>query len=173
MIELAQLLYHLDDLVAYVINLFFRVEPAKAEADRGMCQVIAGSESFQNVQLRFECRRGTGRAAGNRDIVDSHQQALALGVGKADVQIVGQTALHRAVDVDARRDSVISVIFNLSRRKLRRFDSSGISRLADFTSRDQGRRYLGTFSVPERMPRSCPPPSICAVIWTRGLRRRT
>ena len=29
----------------------------------------------------------------------------------------------------------------------------------------------GTFSVPERMPRSCPPPSICAVMRTRGLRR--
>ena len=29
----------------------------------------------------------------------------------------------------------------------------------------------GTFSVPERMPRSWPPPSICAVMRTRGLRR--
>ena len=29
----------------------------------------------------------------------------------------------------------------------------------------------GTFRVPERMPRSCPPPSICAVMRTRGLRR--
>ena len=26
----------------------------------------------------------------------------------------------------------------------------------------------GTGSVPERMPRSCPPPSICAVMRTRG-----
>ena len=31
----------------------------------------------------------------------------------------------------------------------------------------------GTFSVPDRMPRSCPPPSICAVSCTRGLLRRT
>ena len=31
----------------------------------------------------------------------------------------------------------------------------------------------GTLSVPERMPRSWPPPLICSASWTRGLRRRT
>ncbi len=31
----------------------------------------------------------------------------------------------------------------------------------------------GTFSVPDRMPRSWPPPSMIAVSRTRGLRRRT
>ena len=31
----------------------------------------------------------------------------------------------------------------------------------------------GTLSVPDRMPRSWPPPLICSASSTRGLRRRT
>ena len=31
----------------------------------------------------------------------------------------------------------------------------------------------GMLSVPDRMPRSCPPPLICSASSTRGFRRRT
>ena len=50
-----------------------------------------------------------------------------------------------------------------------RLDSSGISAW-QIAHASPNPTMPGTFSVPERMPRSWPPPSICAVNCTRGLR---
>src|SRR5258708_38479484 len=62
--------------------------------------------------------------------------------------------------------------FSLSRKKDRRFDSSAISAFARAHASPKPTMPV-TFNVPDRIPRSCPPPSICAVSCTRGFRRRT
>src|ERR1019366_4995661 len=65
--QFAQTQHGFDHAVAYVIDLGFGVESSDAEANRTVCQIVAGAESFQNVR-GLERRRGARRSAGNRDI---------------------------------------------------------------------------------------------------------
>src|SRR5213078_2474899 len=95
--ELAQLGDDLNHLVNDVVDLFLRVETAEAESDRGVSEVFANTQCFEYV-ARLQGCRSTGRAAGNRDVVDAHEQRFALDIGKAHVQVVRQAVLHRAVD---------------------------------------------------------------------------
>ena len=44
--KLAQLLHHVDHLVGHVIDFVFRVEPAEAEPDGRMRQVVARAQAF-------------------------------------------------------------------------------------------------------------------------------
>src|ERR1035437_5653322 len=62
--------------------------------------------------------------------------------------------------------------FSRSRKTPRRPYSSPISRAAT-THASPKPTIPGTFSVPDRIPSSCPPPSICAVSLTRGFCLRT
>ena len=70
-----------------------------------MRQVVADADRPQHVR-RFDCRRRAGRPRRNRDVVDRHQQRLALDIREADIQIVRQTLVHRAVDVNLRHGRV-------------------------------------------------------------------
>ena len=144
-------------LAADVIHFFLGVEAAEAEADRGVRQIVADAQRLQHV-AGLERRRGAGRAARHRDVVDAHQQRFAFDVGEADVQVVRQPVLHRAVDVDLVELGSSSRPCSLSRRNARRFDSSGISALAD------ARR-------PRPSPR-CPARSACRNACRARARRR-
>ena len=63
-----------------------------------MRQVVARAQGLQDV-TGFKRRGGASRPTGNRDVVDAHQQAFALDIGEADVQVVRQAVIHRPVDV--------------------------------------------------------------------------
>src|SRR5215469_15499826 len=97
--KFAQALYRLDYAISDVIDFGVGVEASDAEADGAVRQVIARAQGLQYIRW-LQRRRGAGRAAGNRDVVDAHQQRLAFHVGKTDVQVAGQPMLHGAVDID-------------------------------------------------------------------------
>ena len=90
--KLAQFAHHVDQFVGHVIDLFFRVEAADAEADGGMRDIVAHAQRLQHV-TRLERGRRAGRAARNRDIVDAHQQRFAFHIRKAHIQAVRQAVL--------------------------------------------------------------------------------
>src|SRR5712692_2778003 len=97
--ELAQLLDHVYNLCRDVIYLFLRIEPAEAEANGGVRQIVARAERFQDV-AGLERRRGARRSARYCNVVNSHQQRFAFHVSEADVQIVRQPVFYGAVDVN-------------------------------------------------------------------------
>src|SRR6185437_4930494 len=96
--ELAEVPYDVDELVGDVVNLGLGVEAAETEADGAMCDVVAQAEGLEH-EAGLQRGGGTGRPGGNRNIVDAHQQALALDVDEAHVQVAGQVMLHVAVDL--------------------------------------------------------------------------
>ena len=79
-------------------------------------------------------RRGARRSAGNCDVVDAHQQRFAFDVGKADVQVAGQTVLHRAVDVNLVELAHDAVVQTSRAGPPDAQDSFGISSLRDGAS---------------------------------------
>src|SRR6266851_2070894 len=95
--KLAELGDDLHHLVDDVVDFLLRVEASEAEANRGVGEVFADAYCFEYVARLQGCRR-TGGTAGNRDVVDAHEERFAFDVGKAHVQVVGQAVLHRAVD---------------------------------------------------------------------------
>src|SRR5580692_9741908 len=97
--KLAQLGDDLDHFVNHVVDFLLRVESAESEADRGVGQVFSDAQRLENV-AGFQSGRSAGGAARYGDVIDAHQERFALDVGKAHVQVVRQTVLERAVDVD-------------------------------------------------------------------------
>ena len=63
-----------------------------------MGQLVADAERAQHV-AGFERRRGAGRARRHRDVLERHEERLALDERERDVQVAGQPVLERAVDV--------------------------------------------------------------------------
>src|SRR5262249_35955391 len=78
--------------------LVLGVEPAEAEPDRRVRELVADPERFQHVR-RLERRRRAGRARRHRDVLETHEQRLALDEGEAQVQVAGQTLHRMAVQV--------------------------------------------------------------------------
>src|ERR1700686_4076982 len=96
--QFAQTQYRLNYAVAHVIDLSLGVEAPDTEADRTVRQIVARAESLQYIRW-FKRRRGACRSARNRDIVDAHQQRLAFHIGKADIQIAGQSMSPGTIDI--------------------------------------------------------------------------
>src|SRR5580700_6381805 len=90
--QLAQFPYCFDHADCYIIDLFFRVEPAETESDGSVGQIVADTERLENV-AGLERGRGASRSARYRDVVDAHQKALAFDVGETDIQVVGEAML--------------------------------------------------------------------------------
>src|SRR5580704_3685837 len=97
--KFAQLGDDLDHLVDDVVDFLLRVKAAEAEADRGVGQIFADAERLEDV-AGFKGGRGARRTAGNRNVVDAHEERFAFDIGEAHVQVVGQAMLERAVDED-------------------------------------------------------------------------
>src|SRR5579872_1979100 len=97
--EFAETFDSFDHAVRNVVDFGFGVEAADAETNRTVRQVVAGAESLQYIRW-LQRRRGASRSAGNCDVVDAHEQRLALDVGEADVQVAGEPMVHGTVDVD-------------------------------------------------------------------------
>src|SRR5277367_6820471 len=95
--KLAQLGDDLHHLIDDVVDLLLRVKAAQAEADRGMGQVFANSQSLQHI-AGLQGGRSTRRTARDRNVVDAHQERLAFDISKAHVEVVRQAMLQRAVD---------------------------------------------------------------------------
>ena len=107
-----------------------------------------------------EAGRGTARRSGRHgDVADADEQRLAVDAGETHVQVVGQPALERTIDDDA---------VELGRQP--RQQAIAQPRRAGASPRPSPRWHIahaapsptmpGTFSVPDRRPRSWPPPTI-------------
>src|ERR1039458_9561386 len=163
--KLTQTLNGFDDAISNIVHLGFGIEAADAEANRTVRQVVTRAQSLQYIRW-LKRRRGACRTAGNGDVVDPHQQRLTFHVREANVQVAGQAMLHRSVDV-----GLIQTVHDAV-AQAKRQDSCGISSCAIAQALPRP-TIPGTFKVPERMPRSWPPPSMRAESWTRGFLRRT
>src|ERR1700758_3835128 len=84
--KLAQALDRFDHTIGHIVDFRLGIESPNAKANRAMRQVVAGAESLQYIRW-LQRRRGARRSAGNRYVVDSHQQRFALNIGEAYVQV--------------------------------------------------------------------------------------
>ena len=96
--ELAEVLDDGDDLVGDVVDLCLGVEAAEAEADGGVSDVVAEAEGLEDV-AGLQRGGGAGRAGGDSDVVDAHEERFAFDVDEAHVQVAGEVVLHVAVDL--------------------------------------------------------------------------
>ena len=133
------------------------VRPRPKRID-GAGAIADGADRLEHVRRGLAA--GTaGRAGRHGEIAERHQQRLAFDIVEADVEVVRQAAVgrgtvdphavepraegRRAADRAARRAAPL-------RRHLLAADLRGAAKPT----------MPGTFSVPERRPFSCPPPSI-------------
>ena len=147
----------------------FGREAADREADRAVRQFVVAAQRTQHIR-RFQLSRRAGRTGRHRHVLDRHDQRFAFDVVEADVQVVRHALFHVAVDIH---------LFDF--RQTVAADGRAACRMRSFSRRHFFARRCGRLrpcrrsgasaSVPERMPRSWPPPCICASIRTRGLRR--
>src|SRR2546425_8432800 len=82
-----------------VIDLFLSREPPDGEANGAVRELIASAERAQHIR-RFERRRRACRARRHRDILDRHDQTLALDEVEAYVEVVRYAPLDAPVDID-------------------------------------------------------------------------
>src|SRR5487761_2029868 len=80
------------------IDLFRGVEAADGETNGGMRQFVRASQRTQHVG-RLEAGGGAGRARGDGDFLDAHDQRLALDEVEADVEIARYAPVQVAVQV--------------------------------------------------------------------------
>src|SRR5260221_8075937 len=79
--ELAQAPHGAHDLSDREVDLLALREPAEAEADRAVRQLVSDLHRAQDV-ARFQAGARAGRARGDRQVLDAHDQRLALDVGE-------------------------------------------------------------------------------------------
>src|SRR5688572_17241748 len=150
--ELAQLLHFAAQQVCREIDFFLVAEAPERDAHRAVRQLVRAPERAQHVR-RLERSRGARRARRHGDVLDRHDQRLPLDEVEAHVEVVRNAPLEVAVHVH---------LFDV----LDRAEQPVAQRAA---SPKPTIWWVG--SVPERKPRSWPPPWICASRRTRGLRR--
>ncbi len=63
-----------------------------------MRDIVPQSQSLENITGLQSCG-GAGGAGADRNIVDAHQQRLALDIDKAHVEVAGKVVFHVAVDL--------------------------------------------------------------------------
>mmetsp|Transcript_6707 Transcript_6707/g.14649 ORF Transcript_6707/g.14649 Transcript_6707/m.14649 type:complete len:368 (-) Transcript_6707:290-1393(-) len=99
--HLAKPVHVLDAHLDGVVHLRLGREAADAEADRGVRHLLVDAERAEDVR-RLERGGGAGGAARHRNVLERHQQALALHVRKRHVEVARVPALHRSVDGGVR-----------------------------------------------------------------------
>ena len=125
---------------------------------RGAREVGVEAERLQHVG-RFLAAGRTGGAGRHADVADAEEQRLAHDVREADVQVVREPVRHRAVDVKVGHTRRAGP--RAGDRAARRRGSPRPSTSAAAISAALPKPTMpGTFSVPERRPRSWPPPSM-------------
>ena len=96
--KLPQPLDGLNHAIRHIIDFGFSIESSNAKPNRAVRQIVARRPE-PSIRSWLKRRRGACRSAGNRNIVDPHQQRLAFDIREADIQIARQSVLHVAVDV--------------------------------------------------------------------------
>mmetsp|Transcript_20258 Transcript_20258/g.71617 ORF Transcript_20258/g.71617 Transcript_20258/m.71617 type:complete len:489 (+) Transcript_20258:292-1758(+) len=85
-----------------VVYLCDRREAAEAEADRRVRQLLVDADGTQDIR-RLQRRRRARRAARHGDVLQRHQQALALHVRERQVHVAREPPLRVAVEHDVAR----------------------------------------------------------------------
>ena len=171
--HLAQAVHFADHQLDHVIDLLLGVEPAEAEADAAVGQFVADAQRPQDVARLQAGADVQAEPLRHGHVLDAHHQPLALDVGEADVQ---RCPGSRSVGWPLRYDSGSWSMMPLRSRSR---SAEGLLALVGHLAAGRARTALpkptisGTGSVPERMPRSWPPPSICGSSRTRGSFLRT
>ncbi|KAJ8550279.1 hypothetical protein ON010_g10790 [Phytophthora cinnamomi] len=110
--HLAQTRDVLDAQLHGVVDLGLRRETADAEADGRVRQVLAHADGAQHVR-RLERRARASAARGHGDVLERHEQTLALHVGERQVEVARVPLLQVAVEhhvLDAVRDAVVELV---------------------------------------------------------------
>ncbi|KAF5292743.1 hypothetical protein FQR65_LT20226 [Abscondita terminalis] len=95
--ELAQLDHIGADGADRVVDFFLGRETADGHAQAAVREFVAAAQGAQHV-AGLKAGRSTGRAGGNRQTLDAHDQGFALDEVEAHVQVLRNTVLHAAVD---------------------------------------------------------------------------
>ena len=108
-----------DDEVDHVVDLLLGVEPAEAEADRRVRELVADAERAEHV-ARLERRRRARRAGRHRDVLERHQQRLALDERERDVEVARQRRSGSSepltyVSVSFARDAAVEPVAQRAR----------------------------------------------------------
>merc|ERR1712032_558713 len=77
--QLAKLVDSLDDLLNNVVDLLRRCEAANTEAETRVCVLVVQTKRAKHV-ARLERSGRASRAGGEADILERHQERLALDV---------------------------------------------------------------------------------------------
>mmetsp|Transcript_14196 Transcript_14196/g.40417 ORF Transcript_14196/g.40417 Transcript_14196/m.40417 type:complete len:402 (+) Transcript_14196:48-1253(+) len=94
------------------IDFFLRRETPDAESQAAVCQFVIHAERSQHV-TGFQRRRGAGRTRTDGNILQRHQQALALNVRETVVQATG--VVVRGISVsDHLRDALFDSLLQLA-----------------------------------------------------------
>ena len=123
---------HVADLLRGVINLRRRRRAADPESQRRQRAILRQPQRHQHMR-RFRLR--ARRARRHRDVVEAHQQRLAVNAGEADVQVARQPRRPSRRSPSSRRSSLASRSSNRSRSAATRFDFG-----RHFRARDLRRR---------------------------------
>src|SRR6185312_1986683 len=95
----AQLVDLAADQLDREVDLALGGEAADGEADRAVRELVAAAKRAQHVRRLERCRRAR-RARRHGEVLDRHDEALALDEIEADVEVVRNAMLEAAVDVD-------------------------------------------------------------------------
>jgi hypothetical protein len=82
--KLSQELYAFPDGLEDVIDLRLRSKPSNPKPNTRVCGFIRRPKSPEDIR-RLKGSRGTSGAGGERDVLQRHQEGLALDVGERDV----------------------------------------------------------------------------------------
>src|SRR5690606_4213791 len=96
--ELAQFGNRLANLLCRVVDLFLGGEAAEGEADGAVRQFVVAAQGAQYVG-GLQGRRSTGRAGRHRQVLERHDQRLALDIVEAEIEVVRHAGGQAAVDV--------------------------------------------------------------------------
>ena len=137
-------------------SLLYRCKPKRSEARASSSERPIARSTCEGSALAVAqaAPDETANIAGNR-----LQQRLAVYAVDSHVQIVGQTRLDRAIDVHAVQPAGDAPATG-DRAAPAAVPRLGRAARGTFQRLSQTRRSRERSSVPERYPRSCPPPSM-------------
>ena len=95
--HLAEALDGGTDALGYVVELGLGGESADGNSQAGVGQLVVEAHRAQHVG-GLEAGRGAGGARGHRDVLEAHEQGLALDVGEGHVEGARQARVQAAVD---------------------------------------------------------------------------
>ena len=150
------------------IDLVLGREASETEPDRGVRQRVRQSERAQHIG-RLDRGRGAGRPGGHRDRRAGGDQLGRGQAGEGQVQVAGQPVLGVAVDPQPRNPARQASLQPVAQARAAAPPPRPSPRAAIAAARPRPTQS-GVGKVPERKPRSWPPPSNSGSRRTRGRR---